>query len=314
MKHVFLIKPAAGKKQGALQLIPRIKELFAGRKEAYEICVTDHRGHATELVAERCALGEPMRFYACGGDGTLSETLAGMENCPHAQITNIPCGSANDFLRMFPQAQAFADLEQVIDGQCVPMDGVLCNGKLALNICSMGMDADVASRMVKFKRLPLVSGPMAYRLGVAETFFHRFGRDLKVRMHTPQGVVEKQGRFLFALAANGQYYGGGYHGAPQASPCDGLLDFVLVDVISRFKILSFLSKYSAGKHIGTKGCHFFQGTKMEVEAAKPAAINNDGECRMSEKVVFEVLAKAVNFVLPKVCLPKEWQLQTVCAE
>ena len=265
-------------------------------------------------MEEYCAAGEPVRFYACGGDGTLSETLAGMGHCPHAQVTNIPCGSANDFLRMFPHSEAFADLQQVVDGVCVPMDGVLCNGAMAFNICSLGMDADVASRMVKFKRLPLVSGPMAYRLGVAETFFHRFGRDLTVRMYTEQGVVEKKGRFLFALAANGQYYGGGYHGAPLANPCDGLLDFVLVDVISRFKILSFLSRFSAGKHIGTKGCYFVQGTKMEVESVKPAAINNDGECRMSEKVVFEVLAKAVNFVIPKVCVPQQWNLETACAE
>ena len=51
------------------------------------------------------------------------------------------------------------------------------------------------------------------------------GNDLKV---TIDGHPPIQDRFLFALAGSGRYYGGGYCGAPEADPSDGLLDFVLI--------------------------------------------------------------------------------------
>lgn len=65
-------------------------------------------------------------------------------------------------------------------------------------------------------------------------------------MDTPAGVVEETGRFFFALAASGQYYGGGYRGAPQAVVDDGLLDFVLVRAMPRLKIPGFLKRYKPG--------------------------------------------------------------------
>lgn len=303
MRHVFLINPAAGKHQAAMQLIPQIEAFFQARGEEYKICVTQQPGHATQMARQEAEAGGPVRLYACGGDGTLLETMEGIIGKSNAQITHYPCGSANDYVRMFPCHEAFSDLEQLADGVCVPADGILCNGRLALNICSMGMDADVANRMSRYKRWPLVSGPTAYRLGVVETFFHKFGRDLHVTMHTADGVVERQGRYLFALAASGQYYGGGYRGAPQASPFDGLLDFVLIDVIGRLQVPGFLKRYRAGEHIGTPGCQFFRGTRMEITSAGPAVVNVDGECQTAEHIVFEVLPGAVPFVLPGASVP-----------
>ena len=38
MRHVFIVNPAAGKKRGALELLPRIHAAFAGAEEgAYAI-------------------------------------------------------------------------------------------------------------------------------------------------------------------------------------------------------------------------------------------------------------------------------------
>lgn len=82
--------------------------------------------------------------------------------------------------------------------------------------------------MVRYKNLPLVSGPMAYNLAIADVFFHKIGMELDITIDTPEGEIRRQGRYFFALAACGQYYGGGYRGAPQARTGDGLLDFVLI--------------------------------------------------------------------------------------
>ena len=97
MRHVFIVNPAAGKKRGALELLPRIHAAFAGAEEgAYAIRVTRGAGDATAIAREECAGEGSVRLYACGGDGTLTETATGAAGCPRAQIAAVPCGSAND--------------------------------------------------------------------------------------------------------------------------------------------------------------------------------------------------------------------------
>ncbi len=298
MRHVFILNPAAGKQQAALALQPQIEELFTQLQEEYRICVTERAGHATEIVQDEIASGEPVRFYACGGDGTVWEVVNGMAGVPHAELACVPCGSGNDFLRMLPERKLFDDLKALVLGTARPVDAMRCNGQWSLNICSMGMDADVANRMVRYKHLPLVSGSMAYNLALVQTFLSPLGQDLRIVMETTEGTVERSGKYMFALAANGQYYGGGYHGSPLSEPDDGLLDFVLVSKISHLKILSILNLYKTGRHLDLPCCEYFRGTKMQVQAKTPACVTNDGECFTSTVVSFEIAPKAVNFVHP----------------
>jgi diacylglycerol kinase family enzyme len=229
----------------------------------------------------------------------MMETASGLLGYEHAELACIPCGSANDFLRSYEGAD-FLDLDAMVNGDVQQVDGINCGGRLSLNICSMGMDADVAWRMSRFKKLPLVSGSMAYNLAIMNVLFHRLGKDLRVEMDTVNGKVECKGRYFFALAANGQYYGGGYRGAPQARMDDGLLDFILVDSVGRVQALQFLKKYKAGQHLNLDICHVYRGTRMQVIADTPAAVNVDGECFLSNSISFDILPNAIRFVTPHV--------------
>ena len=80
MKHIFVINPTAGKTDVSVTLVPRIHALFAGREKEMEIHLTTCVGDATRFVRERCAAagGERLRFYSCGGDGTMNEILQGL--------------------------------------------------------------------------------------------------------------------------------------------------------------------------------------------------------------------------------------------
>jgi len=303
MRHVFIINPAAGKTQKAVDLIPRIEAYFAEHGGEYEILTTEKPGDATELAREACAKGTPVRLYACGGDGTLVETAAGVRDCAWAQLTAVPCGSANDYIRSFGTEEDFMDLPRLIQGEAREVDGIRCGKYLSLNICAIGMDATVAVKMVKYKHWPLVSGPMAYNLAVADTFCHRLGVKQRVVMDTPEGQIVKEGDFLFSLAASGQYYGGGYHAAPTSLPDDGLLDFVLVDKISRLEILKFLGVYRAGKHLNLPIVHHCRGTRMEVFCGTTAAVTADGECFEQDHITFELVRGAFRFVVPTAKVP-----------
>ena len=73
MKHYFIMNPAAGKGTRFHTLIDEIHKVCDRRKVTYEIHITAKIGEATEYVKEVCSKSsEPMRFYACGGDGTIT--------------------------------------------------------------------------------------------------------------------------------------------------------------------------------------------------------------------------------------------------
>lgn len=298
MRHVFILNPAAGKKKSALALIPEIESLFKRYPMEYAIHVTSAPGEATEIARAEAAKGDAVRLYACGGDGTLLEVATGMVDAENAELACIPCGSGNDFVRLWPEPERFRNLAAQVAGTARRLDAIRCNGNLSLNLCSMGLDANVGHRMVQYKHLPLVSGSMAYNLALVNEFCRPLGQKMRIVMETTDGKVEREGEYLFALAANGQYYGGGYHGAPLSQPDDGVLDFVLIRKISHLRILRILGKYKRGEHLGFDCCESFRGTSMTVYADKPLVYNADGECSRSTEVNFTIQPNAISFVVP----------------
>ncbi len=310
MRHVFILNPAAGKKQKALHLRERIEQAFANEPdETCEILVTSEPRDAEHIARREAQKGDAVRIYACGGDGTLMETASGLLGFSNAQLAVVPCGSANDFVRAFGKEETFLEIADLIHGEEHVMDAISCNGKLSMNLCSMGMDADVGYRMKYFKRWPLVSGPASYGLAVLVTLLHKIGHELRIVMEvedeTGRHVVERNGDYLFALAANGQYYGGGYRGAPKAKPDDGLLDFVLIRTISRIQAIGLLKKYKAGQHLDLDICESFRGVSMKVFANKGAVVNVDGECTVENETCFEIIPNAIRFVLPRSLMKTE---------
>lgn len=299
MRHVFIVNPAAGKNSRATNFIPEIESYFASHDGEFSIRLTEGPNHASEIAKEEASKGDPVRLYAIGGDGTLFEVTNGAEGFDNVEIASVPCGSGNDYVKLYGGAEPFLNIPNLIEGNAKKVDSIRCGDKLSLNICSMGLDADVAARMAHYKRWPLVSGALAYDLAVIYTLCRPMGNQLKITMETPEATITREGRYLFALAANGQYYGGGYHGAPGAQADDGILDFVLVKTVPRLKAISLIGGYKRGEHYDWDMCEHLQGTKMEVTCTKDACVNIDGECIEKNNVTFEILPNHFSFVIPK---------------
>ena len=299
MRHVFILNPVAGKNQSALALRDKIEAYFAAHPEMeYSVRLTDGVGAATRIAREECEKGD-VRLYACGGDGTLQETAAGVPiGSPDVELTVIPCGSGNDFVRTFGGGEAFCDLTDLIEGVAVPVDAVDCGDRISLNIAAIGLDAAVGLKMQKYKSWPGVSGSMAYNIAVVDAVCHPIGVDMEIEIDTQDGVVCRKGKYLMTLGANGRYYGGGYQGAPTAVIDDGQLEFVMVKKISRFQIPFILGKYKAGKHEGVKCIETIRGTSMRVKTAKWMVCTIDGECFTTDSIEFSVIPNAYRLVLP----------------
>ena len=88
MRHVFLINPAAGKYDRTGEFTQTIRAACEGLD--YEILVSRAPGDCTHIAQAAASSGEPVRLYACGGDGTLNEVVNGVIGCPARRATPTP--------------------------------------------------------------------------------------------------------------------------------------------------------------------------------------------------------------------------------
>ena len=109
MKHVFIINPKSGKddkKEGLLNQLKKYKD-----KLDYQIYITKSSKDATRYVDEYCKqYKEDVTFYACGGDGTLNEVVSGAIGHNNAIVSIYPCGSGNDFVKIYGGKEKFSNI------------------------------------------------------------------------------------------------------------------------------------------------------------------------------------------------------------
>ena len=78
MKHIFIINPTAGKYDSRQRIYEMAEHLRTAHGLDVQCILTKKQGHATEIAQKLCQTGEPLRFYACGGDGTVNEVANGI--------------------------------------------------------------------------------------------------------------------------------------------------------------------------------------------------------------------------------------------
>ncbi|MBQ2676773.1 MAG: diacylglycerol kinase family lipid kinase [Clostridia bacterium] len=302
MKHIFIINPIAGNKK-ADNVIPKIESYFKTHGGSYEIVFSEYAHHATDIAREFCKTGEQLRIYACGGDGTLFDVLNGAVGYDNAEVGVIPCGSGNDFLKTYSDFDSFYDIAGQVNGSSVPTDLIKFEDKYSINICSMGLDAEVVNHKNHMRFLTKISGSFAYTFSVFTAFLFNIRNRFTVTVDDEEPI---KGDFLFTVAANGKFYGGGYMPAPDASTTDGLMDVVLIKTVSRLRILTLLGKYRRGEHIHiTDLCKIKLAKKLVVEGEKEMSVNLDGEIFRRNKAVFEIVEDAVKFIVPSVVTVKD---------
>ncbi len=305
MKHVFIVNPHAGKKNKNLFWIKKIDEVARQEKIEYEIFCTEYAGHATEITQKIAKTGQEVRFYACGGDGTLYEVFFGAYKYSNAQVASVPGGSGNDYVRNFATVQDFINLQDNINGKSVKVDLIRINDKIAHDIASVGLDANVAFGMRKFKNVPLINGKLAYNLSIIQQVLKPLGQKLKI---TINGKT-LQNEFLLTAVCNGKTYGSGIMASKYSNLSDGMLEVVIVNKISKLKIASVFSVYKSGNHLVNDTqvrddlkdiIAYEKCTDIVIENSdgKKNVVNIDGETCLMDIINISVLKDAANFVLP----------------
>lgn len=296
MKHLFIINPAAGSRDQTKTYTKTIDSICGQQGLSYEIAVSQAPGDCTRLARQAAQTGEEVRLYACGGDGTLNEVAAGAAGYPNAAITAFSGGSGNDFTKLFSDPEAFKDLNRLLTCQEACFDMISCNGELALNICSVGLDARIGTDVSNYKRLPLLSGFRAYALSTVVNLFKGISEHYTVEVDGEKF----DGEFTFVCVCNGRYYGGGFNPVPEADPTDGKLDVLLVKKVRLWQVPGIIGKYKNGRYKELpKLVKHFLADRVTIHCDAPTPINLDGELRTALTARMCVDDKKVRFFYPE---------------
>lgn len=332
MKHIFIMNPAAGKGKAGKVFLPKIIEAAKRMGIDYEIHRTIAPGDAQHFVKIRCEsrADKPeseglLRFYACGGDGTLNEVANGALGHENVEIAMIPAGTGNDFPRSFGDLNHFENIEGQILGEARAVDIVRYETiipnpgfssefdsifesdpdpviRYGINMFNIGLDCNAADMVTKIKEYPFVPGPLAYGVGVGIVLGKKEGVSLEICLDN--GEIYN-GDFTLVAIGNGRYCGGGFNGVPKASVDDGLIDVSIVDRISRRTCISLLAKYRKGTHLDDPAtASFITYRKCKSLTIKPHAtvkLCTDGEVSVVGETTFEIIPGGIKFSVPRGC-------------
>jgi diacylglycerol kinase family enzyme len=164
----------------ATTMSDRLKHLVVyalqGRYDV-EAIDTQHRGHATELIA--AAVGQAFDVVvAFGGDGTVNEIANGLAGT-ETPMTVLPGGSNNVFAKMLGIPNDVVDATEHILGladrwEPRPVDLGLLNGRRFTFAAGVGLDASVVERVDRHPHLKARWGAWYYTEAAILTFLRHY--------------------------------------------------------------------------------------------------------------------------------------------
>ena len=240
---------------------------------------TEYPGHAKELAIQAARKGAKV-VVALGGDGTVHEVVNGLMQIPKEErpiLGVVPIGSGNDFANNIgidpilenAMNNVFSGTPSTFDIGSVTDD----TGKIEYwdNTMGIGFDASATIRAARISRL---RGFPMYLLAVIQTILQH--HDIaKMKIDTDTGLIEQN--VLMLAICNGPREGGGFHVAPGAKTTDGILDYALIEGVSRLMMFRLIPEVMNGTHGRFRQVKLGQLRKATIEYDRPMAIHTDGE-------------------------------------
>lgn len=271
--------------------------------EAKDISVdtlfTEYLWHGIELV-KNTNLDAYDAVIASGGDGTLFEVLNGYmvnESSHKPPIGLIPNGTGNAFAKEL-NLKSF-EWEKAIDiiagnkPKKIDIASLITGEKTYyyMNMLGLGWSADVGKTVIKLKFL----GEVSYLLGV---LYHILFLK-SVKTHVEMDGQKLQREAVFVHIGNTRYTGSKFIMSPDAIADDGFLEVIILNKLSRLRILKILPTIFNGKHILEKEVEIFKAKHISVSTEKPKLLIPDGEIFGTTPIEVHCLPKELSFFWPE---------------
>jgi len=293
-----IVNPAAGGGKSAKLAGPALAGLRA-KGLNIDVIASTGPGHALRLAREAYSQGY-RRFLAVGGDGTAHEILNGVfarnPGAERVALGFLPLGTGNSFLRDFTEQGAEVSLDALLRNRTRAVDLIRlthASGEIySFNILSVGFTADVGALTNRvFKPL----GHLGYLLGVFVGLVQLKRRAFVLRSDDETEWDTRHS--LFLAFNNSKYTGGTMLIAPDASPCDGLIEFVRWGPIGRFGLLRMLPRLYSGTHLDHPLASRKAVKHVEFKIPVPVDVLIDGEIFSLECKTLDILPSAVDIYI-----------------
>jgi len=283
----FIINPIAGGGR-AYRNITKIENLMNDKAVKYKIFITTYAGEA-EKIAKKAAKDGYKIITAVGGDGTVHEVINGIRGTK-AALGVIPLGTGNDFARYFKIPK---NIEKAIDilltGNIRVIDGAIINDIIIFdNITNIGLDAEVASEVVRFKKF--LTGILAYLVTLFNVVLKYKPYNVDIKLDD----LEINRDIMTVAAGVLSYYGGGFKIIPHADPSDGYLDIVIVNKINKFKLIFLVPLLIMGRHTKLKFVEIYRAKDVEIRTKDELTICIDGEIIKDSMIKLKAEKDAIN--------------------
>jgi len=304
VKTIVIVNPQAG--NGRTEKIwPNIESALEKSIGSFEVLQTTCRGDATDL-SRRILKEDAARIVAVGGDGHLNEVLNGfIENDlpvnPEARLSFVMTGTGCDFQRSLGISgkwqNAAAKLKDAkvrkIDVGKVTYTAADKTQKIRYfdNIASFGLSGAVDHCLEHSRLRDYLGGSPLFLWATIKTVFTHPNQSIRFRI---DDGPEEEICSRLGLLANGRYFGGAMHAAPEAELDDGLLDLLMLKEISVAKFLWHLPKIYKGTHLKIPEIFFQKVRKFTAESSEQVILDIDGESPGYLAATFEVLPKILN--------------------
>jgi diacylglycerol kinase (ATP) len=295
MKPCIIVNPIAGSIKDLDVLLKKLRRLRPD-----ELHLTRKPGDA-ETFARKAIRAGCNYVIAAGGDGTLNEVVNGIASPRRAReicVGVVPLGTGNDFVRSLGLP---ATLEENIDilrsKQTAPVDLVRVRSdrtRYFVNVSTGGF-----SGLVNEKLTPEIKrawGPLAYVRSAAAALpdLHAYRTTIVL-----DGTERLSIDLYNVIIANGRFVAAGLPIAPNADPSDGLLDLVLIPKLPKPEMALLATEMVLGKHLSSNALIFRRAKKISVRSRPGMWFNVDGEAVGNEPAVFQVVPRALSFVVSK---------------
>ena len=292
-KICVILNPSSGSVRDVDTLVDQIAQL-----EGAEIFLTTKPGSAARFARTAMRKGSEI-IVAAGGDGTLNEVINGIgENVGDTRVGLLPLGTGNDFARTIGiPTDLEAALEVIRSGETRAVDLVRVTSdevRYFVNVSAGGFSGLVDEKLTP--EMKKTWGPLAYLRSAAAALPElRAYRTTLAFDNTDSLVLD----LYNVVVANGRYVAGGRLIAPEASIDDGLLDIILIQQRSAPELALLAAQVALGTHLSSDAIVFRRAAKLTVNSKPGMWFNVDGELVGNEPARFEILPRALRFIVPK---------------
>ncbi|MBO8128868.1 MAG: diacylglycerol kinase family lipid kinase [Peptococcaceae bacterium] len=304
IRYFFIVNPIAANGR-TKRVWTRLNNILKNCAIDYQFAFTKQAGDAILLARHALQCGYN-RIIAVGGDGTLNEVVnAFFEHdvniFRNAALGVLNSGTGGDFCRtialhrnpvkalpgLLNASPHYVDVGSI---SYVDFQGKT-KTRYFINIADAGIGAATAHRVNKTSKF--LGGFLSFLQAAVYTIFTYNPKHIKV---TVDEKTLTSGNPSIVVVANGRYFAGGMHVAPEARLDDAQLDIIYVNNRSRIQLLHCLAMVYRGKHINHPCVLTHKGHNITLESTDKVLLEAEGEVLGFLPAKFSIIPKALQVI------------------